>query len=125
MQFRKGDRVRYNESGLRMLMGYTDFCLRQAVEPGLAVTSALVCLCFDVGTVEDIDEGTDSMTIRWDSRQVKKECRFKWFRTEEPGETIAPWFYHGRPSDEPLLVLEGLGNDVTPPDYNADAPRVD
>jgi len=83
MKFRNGDRVRYNESGLRWLMGYADFCLLEAEEPSLAATVALVRLCFDIGTVEDIDEGTSSMTIRWDSTQVKKECAFKWFRKAE------------------------------------------
>ena len=125
MQFRKGDRVRYNESGLRMLMGYTHFCLRQAVEPSPAVTSALVCLCFDVGIVEDIDESTDSMTIRWDLHQLKKDCRFKWFRKAATGETFDSWVYQGSPTDERLFVLEGLGQDVTPPDYNSDAPHAD
>ncbi len=119
MKFRKGDRVRYNESGLRELMDYAHFCLLQAEEPSLAATVALVCLCFDVGTVEDSDEGTDSMTIRWDSRQVKKECRFKWFRKAEPGETSDSAFCRADPPDVPILMNEGLGIDVTSMGYNA------
>ncbi len=125
MKFRKGDRVRYNESGLRKLMGYVYLLLLRDKHPSLAATIAHVSLCIDVGTVEDIDEVADSMTIRWDLHQLKKNCRFKWFRKAESGETIASWVYQGSPADERLFVLEGLGQDVTPPDYNADAPHAD
>ncbi len=124
MQFRKGDRVRYNEPGLRWLMGYAEFCLLEAKEPSLAATLALVCLCFDIGTVEDVDEGTSSMTIRWDSKQVKKECWFNWFRKAEP-EEASNWCFHGADHSGANLYNDGLGNDVTPLHYNADAPRAD
>jgi len=119
MQFRKGDRVRYNESGLRELMDYIHFVLLQAEEPCLAATVEALEMGFDVGTVEDIDEATDSMTIRWDSKQVKKECRFKWFRKAESGETSGSAFCRADPPDVPILTNEGLGIDVTRMGYNA------